>query len=100
MNFTTPSAGKPALLPFSEVNTFLHEFGHDLHRMLANTTYSTMSGTSVYWEMCIRDRITMDADLQDSPDEIPELYRMSTEDGYDLVSGYKQDVYKRQHKKR
>ena len=33
--------------------------------------------------------ITMDADLQDSPDEIPELYRMITQDGYDLVSGYK-----------
>ena len=37
--------------------------------------------------------ITMDADLQDSPDEIPELYRMITEDGYDLVSGYKQKRY-------
>ena len=35
--------------------------------------------------------ITMDADLQDSPDEIPELYRMIMEDGYDLVSGYKQN---------
>ncbi len=35
--------------------------------------------------------ITMDADLQDSPDEIPELYRMITEEGYDLVSGYKQE---------
>ena len=35
--------------------------------------------------------ITMDADLQDSPDEIPELYRMITVDGYDLVSGYKQN---------
>lgn len=35
--------------------------------------------------------ITMDADLQDSPDEIPELYRMIIEDGYDLVSGYKQN---------
>ena len=35
--------------------------------------------------------ITMDADLQDSPDEIPELYRMIVEDGYDLVSGYKQN---------
>lgn len=34
--------------------------------------------------------ITMDADLQDSPDEIPELYRMITQDGYDLVSGWKQ----------
>ena len=37
--------------------------------------------------------ITMDADLQDSPDEIPELYRMIMEDGYDLVSGYKQKRY-------
>ena len=37
--------------------------------------------------------ITMDADLQDSPDEIPELHRMITEDGYDLVSGWKQKRY-------
>ena len=37
--------------------------------------------------------ITMDADLQDSPDEIPELYRLITEEGYDLVSGYKQKRY-------
>ena len=37
--------------------------------------------------------ITMDADLQDSPDEIPELYHMITQDGYDLVSGYKQKRY-------
>ena len=37
--------------------------------------------------------VTMDADLQDSPDEIPELYRMITEDKYDLVSGYKQKRY-------
>ena len=37
--------------------------------------------------------ITMDADLQDSPDEIPELYKMIREDGYDLVSGYKQKRY-------
>ena len=37
--------------------------------------------------------ITMDADLQDSPDELPELYRMIKEDGYDLVSGYKQKRY-------
>ncbi len=37
--------------------------------------------------------VTMDADLQDSPDEIPELYRMIIEDGYDLVSGYKQKRY-------
>ena len=43
MNFTKPSAEKPELLAFSDVNTFLHEFGHALHGMFANTTYSTMS---------------------------------------------------------
>ena len=37
--------------------------------------------------------ITMDADLQDSPDEVPELYRMITEEGYDLVSGWKKKRY-------
>lgn len=50
MNFTKPSAEKPALLTFSEVNTFLHEFGHALHGMFANGTYASMSGTSVYWD--------------------------------------------------
>ena len=50
MNFTKPSADKPALLTFGEVNTFLHEFGHALHGMFANTTYQSMSGTNVYWD--------------------------------------------------
>lgn len=50
MNFTKPSADKPALLTFAEVNTFLHEFGHALHGMFANTTYQSMSGTNVYWD--------------------------------------------------
>ena len=50
MNFTKPSEEKPALLTFSEVNTFLHEFGHALHGIFANTTYQSMSGTNVYWD--------------------------------------------------
>ena len=50
MNFSKPSADKPALLTFSEVNTFLHEFGHALHGMFANTTYQSLSGTNVYWD--------------------------------------------------
>ena len=50
MNFTKPSANKPALLTFSEVNTFLHEFGHALHGMFADTTYRSLSGTNVYWD--------------------------------------------------
>ncbi len=44
-------------------------------------------------EACGEVVITMDADLQDSPDEIPELYRMITEEGYDLVSGWKRKRY-------
>ena len=50
MNFTKPTQNKPALLTFSEVETFLHEFGHSLHGMFANTTYASLSGTNVYWD--------------------------------------------------
>lgn len=50
MNFTKPTKDKPALLTFDEVETFLHEFGHALHGMLANSTYESLSGTSVYWD--------------------------------------------------
>jgi peptidyl-dipeptidase Dcp len=49
-NFTKPTATKPSLLTFNEVTTLFHEFGHALHGMLANTTYPTLSGTSVYWD--------------------------------------------------
>lgn len=48
MNFTRPTETKPALLTFDEVETFLHEFGHALHGMLAKSNYETLSGTSVY----------------------------------------------------
>lgn len=50
MNFTKPTQDKPALLTFGEVETFLHEFGHSLHGMFANTTYASLSGTNVYWD--------------------------------------------------
>ena len=55
-NFTPPiaasekSEAKPSLLTFNEVTTLFHEFGHGLHGMLANTTYPSLSGTSVYWD--------------------------------------------------
>ncbi|MDR1742694.1 MAG: M3 family metallopeptidase [Dysgonamonadaceae bacterium] len=48
MNFTRPTEIKPALLTFDEVETFLHEFGHALHGMLAKSVYPSLSGTSVY----------------------------------------------------
>ena len=50
MNFTKPTQDKPALLTFGEVETFLHEFGHSLHGMFANSTYESLSGTNVYWD--------------------------------------------------
>ena len=49
-NFTKPTETKPSLLTFNEVTTLFHEFGHALHGMLANTTYNSLSGTSVSWD--------------------------------------------------
>lgn len=49
-NFTKPTPTTPSLLTFNEVTTLFHEFGHALHGMLANTTYKSLSGTSVYWD--------------------------------------------------
>lgn len=50
MNFTKPTESKPALLTHNEVETFLHEFGHALHGMFADSTYESLSGTNVYWD--------------------------------------------------
>lgn len=49
-NFTKATETKPSLLTFNEVTTLFHEFGHALHGMLANTTYRSLSGTSVSWD--------------------------------------------------
>ena len=50
MNLTKPTEDKPALLTLSEVETFLHEFGHSLHGMFANTRFESLSGTNVWWD--------------------------------------------------
>ena len=50
MNLTKPTDGKPALLTLGEVETFLHEFGHSLHGMFANTRFESLSGTNVWWD--------------------------------------------------
>lgn len=60
-NFTKPTSSKPSLLTFSEVNTFLHEFGHALHGMLANTIYPSISGTNVY-----RDFVELPSQLMEN----------------------------------
>ena len=50
MNLTKPTAEKPALLTLGEVETFLHEFGHSLHGMFANSRFESLSGTNVWWD--------------------------------------------------
>jgi len=50
MNLTKPTNEKPALLTLGEVETFLHEFGHSLHGMFANTRFESLSGTNVWWD--------------------------------------------------
>ena len=50
MNLTKPTPEKPALLTLGEVETFLHEFGHSLHGMFANTRFESLSGTNVWWD--------------------------------------------------
>ena len=50
MNLTKPTEDKPALLTLGEVETFLHEFGHSLHGMFANTRFESLSGTNVWWD--------------------------------------------------
>ncbi len=50
MNLTKPTADKPSLLTLGEVETFLHEFGHALHGMFANTRFESLSGTNVLWD--------------------------------------------------
>ena len=49
-NFSSATSKTPALLSFQELTTLFHEFGHALHGMLANTTYPSLSGTSVSWD--------------------------------------------------
>ena len=50
MNLTKPTAERPALLTLGEVETFLHEFGHSLHGIFANTRFESLSGTNVWWD--------------------------------------------------
>ena len=60
-NFTKPTDTKPSLLTFNEVTTLLHEFGHALHGMLANTVYPSQSGTNVY-----RDFVELPSQLMEN----------------------------------
>ena len=72
----------------------LHEKDPNIKGIKFRRNYGKSAALNTAFEACQGDVvITMDADLQDSPDEIPELYRMVKEDGYDLVSGWKKVRY-------
>lgn len=61
MNFSRATSSQPALLTFDELTTFLHEFGHALHGMLAEGTYASLSGTNVY-----RDFVELPSQLMEN----------------------------------
>ena len=91
MNFTRPTKTKPALLTFNEVQTFMHEFGHALHGMLANSTYSSLSGTNVY-----RDFVELPSQIlenwaveKDFLDRFAKQYRTGEKIPADLVERIK-----------
>ena len=72
----------------------LHQQNPNVKGIRFRRNYGKSAALNTGFEACEGDVvITMDADLQDSPDEIPELYRMITEDKYDLVSGWKKKRY-------
>ena len=70
-NFTKPTADKPSLISFGEVITMFHEFGHSLHGLLANTTYSSLSGTSV-----ARDFVELPSQIMENWAAEPEVLKM------------------------
>lgn len=61
MNFTKPTGSEPSLLTFDELTTFLHEFGHSIHGMVAKTTYESLAGTNVY-----RDFVELPSQLMEN----------------------------------
>ena len=77
-----------------QVITELQKQNHNVKGVCFRRNYGKSPALNVGFERAAGNVvITMDADLHDSPDEIPELYRMITEEGYDLVSGWKQKRY-------
>ena len=72
----------------------LHATNPNVKGIKFRTNYGKSAALNTAFAACGGDVvITMDADLQDSPDEIPDLYRMITEEGYDVVSGWKKKRY-------
>ena len=99
-NFTKPTKNKPALLTLSEVETFLHEFGHALHGIFSNVKYSTISGTNVYWDfvelpsqimenyVTEKDFLNTFAQHYQTGESIPEDYIQKIKDSKNFNAAY------------
>lgn len=99
-NFTKPTGSTPSLLTFNEVTTLFHEFGHALHGMLANGTYESLSGTSVYWDFvelpsqilenwCYeKECLDLFANHYETGEAIPEKLIQKIKDSANFMEGY------------
>ncbi|WP_020529222.1 M3 family metallopeptidase [Flexithrix dorotheae] len=99
-NFTKPTETKPSLLTFNEVTTLFHEFGHALHGMLANGTYESLSGTSVYWDFVElpsqvlenwayeKECLDMFASHYETGEKIPEELIRKIKESSNFLGGY------------
>lgn len=99
-NFTKPTETTPSLLTFNELTTFLHEFGHALHGILADCTYSSLSGTSVYWDFVelpsqIMENWAIEKDFLDlfavhykTGEKIPQELVQKVVDSKNFLAGY------------
>ena len=99
-NFTKPTSSTPSLLTFNEVTTLFHEFGHALHGMLANGTYESLTGTSVYWDFvelpsqilenwCYeKECLDLFAKHYQTEEPIPEEYIQKIKDSSNFMEGY------------
>ncbi|GAB5526061.1 MAG: M3 family metallopeptidase [Roseivirga sp.] len=99
-NFTKSTATTPSLLTFNEVTTLFHEFGHGLHGMLANGTYGSLSGTSVYWDFvelpsqilenwCYeKECLDLFAKHYETGEPIPEELIQKIKDSANFMEGY------------
>ncbi|RJE71841.1 MULTISPECIES: M3 family metallopeptidase [Reichenbachiella] len=99
-NFTPATGDKPSLLTYNEVETLFHEFGHALHGMLADSKYSSLSGTSVYWDFVelpsqilenwLQEKECLDlfAKHYETGEPIPEDYIQKIKDSSNFNEGY------------
>ena len=94
-NFSKPTADKPSLLSFDEVNTLFHEFGHALHGLLSNCTYESLAGTNV-----ARDFVELPSQIMEnwaSEPEVLKMYARHYETGEPMPDGLIEKVIKARH---